>query len=288
MDQNLTADSLIHARFMIPANSGETIYCDARFPGIEGDALPVIIFAHGFKGFKNWGSIPYICESLARRGFYTIAMNFTHNGVEGHRQDFTRLDRFEANTFTREVEELQDAVSAVSNGAVPLSVRASERIGIIGHSRGGGISLLEAADDPRVRAVAVWASVASFHRFTERQIDIWRRDGFFESKNMRTGQMMRLGSDLLADLEMNSDQLDITAAAERFGRPLLILHGEQDLSVRIEDGEEIASHARPELTEFVRIPTANHTFGAVHPFEGTNPILEDAISRTAGFFHRHL
>lgn len=273
---------------MIPASDGETIYCDARFPGIEGSALPVVIFVHGFKGFKNWGSNPHICDSIARRGFYTIAFNFTHNGVEGDSKEFTRLDKFSRNTFSREVGELRDVIDAVADRRLPVPERAGKGIGVIGHSRGGGITLIETSNDPRVGAVAVWASVAGFDRYTDAQKQRWRETGFLESKNMRTGQMMRLGVDLLEDLELHADELDVGAAAKRLARPLLILHGEQDLSVRIEDGEELARRADPDTTQFVRIPRTNHTFGAVHPFEGTNAVLEEAIDRTATFFRQHI
>ncbi|MDB5032995.1 MAG: alpha/beta hydrolase fold protein [Chlorobi bacterium] len=276
--------TLSHIPFTLRASDGEPIFCDARF--IDGaDGLPVVIFVHGFKGFKEWGSIPFICESMARRGFYAISFNFSHNGVEGNSGEFTRLDRFERNTFSREVRELQEVVDAVAAGAVPHPEQIlSGEIALIGHSRGGGIAILEAGNDPRVRGVAAWGSVADFNRYSPAQRNRWRAGGVFETKNMRTGQIMRLGLTLLDDIEANSDALDIGAAAASLHRPLLILHGEQDLAVRIGDGERLASLGDPAFTEFVPIPRANHTFGAAHPFAGSNPVLDEAIERTAEFF----
>ncbi len=270
--------------FSLPTPNGEVLSCDARFPDGSGE-LPAVIFVHGFKGFKDWGSIPHICESLARRGFYVVSFNFSHNGVEGNSQEFTRLDRFERNTFSREVDELEAVIDQVATGELPRRERASrERIGLLGHSRGGGIALLAAAESPRVRSVTVWASVSDFNRYTDRQKEIWRAAGVFETKNMRTGQIMPLGVGLLEDLELNTARLDIGSAAARLARPLLILHGEQDLTVRLEDGERLASLADPALTELEKIPRTNHTFGAVHPFAGTNEVLEHAIDRTTTFF----
>ncbi len=279
---------IAHAPFTITADDREVLFCDVRCPA-EGGPFPVVIFTHGFKGFKEWGSIPYICESLARRGFYTVSYNFSHNGTEGHGEEFTRLDRFAENTFSREVSELRRMVDAVVDGEPPsFQLADPARIGLVGHSRGGGITLLEAWQDERVRAVTVWAAVADFDRYTERQKNAWRRDGYMESKNMRTGQMMRLNLSLLEDLERNRPSLDIGKAAAELHKPLLILHGEQDLTVRIEDGERLAALADPALTEFVPIPGAAHTFGAVHPFEGTNPVLEYAIDRTVSFLGKFL
>jgi dienelactone hydrolase len=282
-------DTIVHQRFSIAASDGETLYGDARFPAQGSSALPVVIFIHGFKGFKDWGSIPYICESFARHGFYALAFNFSHNGVEGHSSEFTRLDRFARNTFSREVRELHEIVDAVVARTIPDADRVdAKRIALVGHSRGGGIAILEAARDERVGAVAAWASVADFNRYSEAQKKRWRESGYFETKNMRTGQIMRLDVTLLEDLEKNEALLDVGAAAAALGRPFLILHGEQDLSVKIDNGEALAAKGTAGMTEFIPIPRTNHTFGAVHPFAGTNPVLELAIERTAAFFRHRL
>jgi len=275
--------------FAVATSDGETLHADARFPDEPPGALPVVIFVHGFKGFKDWGSIPHICESMARRGFYVVSFNFSHNGVEGNSQEFTRLDKFAANTFSREVRELRELIDAIGNGDLPHAGRAdATRIALIGHSRGGGIALLEAARDARVKAVAAWGSVADFNRYSEAQRRRWREAGVFETKNMRTGQIMRLNITLLDDLETNLASLDIPTAAASLGRPLLVLHGEQDLTVRIADGERLGSLGDRSMTEFVPIPRTNHTFGAVHPFQETNPVLEEAIDRTATFFRERI
>ncbi|MEO5929212.1 MAG: alpha/beta fold hydrolase [Candidatus Kapaibacterium sp.] len=276
--------ALSHIPFPLRASDGEQIFCDAWF--IAGaDPLPVVIFVHGFKGFKEWGSIPFICESMARRGFYAISFNFSHNGVEGNSEEFTQLEKFSRNTFSREVRELHDVIDAVATGDVPHPERVLPgEIAVIGHSRGGGIAILEAGNDPRVRGVAAWGSVADFNRYSPAQRKRWRDGGVFETKNMRTGQIMPLGVTLLDDIESNSDALDIGAAAASLHRPFLILHGEQDLTVRIENAERLASLGDPAFTEFVPIPRGNHTFGAVHPFAGSNPVLDEAIERTAEFF----
>jgi dipeptidyl aminopeptidase/acylaminoacyl peptidase len=275
--------------FLLTTSDGEPLAGNVRFrPDLAGP-LPVVIFVHGFKGFKDWGWGPYIGERLARTGFYAVAFNFSHNGVEGDGQEFTRLDRFARNTYSREVRELREMVDAIAGRELPESDRADpERIGLLGHSRGGGVAILEANNDGRVKAVAVWGAVSDFNRYTERQKAEWRRNGLIESKNMRTGQMMPLDLTLLEDLERNSADLDIVTAASKLGRPLLIVHGEQDLWVRIEEGERLAAAADPSLTRFIPIPGAAHTFGAVHPFAGTTDQLEYAIDQSISFLQVNL
>ena len=289
MNNSSAMPSVEKIPFTLTAKEGDVLFCDARFPSNAAAQLPVIIFTHGFNGFKEWGSIPYVCESLAQRGFYVVSFNFSHNGVEGNGVDFTRLDKFATNTFSREVRELGDVVDAVVDGETPRpEFAAPDHVGLVGHSRGGGVVLLEASTDERVRAVATWAAVADFNRYSQPQLERWRAAGYLENKNMRAGQIMRLDISLLNDLERNAEILNITRAAADLERPLLILHGEQDLTVRIEDGERLAAAADPNLTEFVPIAQTAHTFGAVHPFEGSNPALEFAIDRTAGFLKKFL
>lgn len=281
-----TAGSISHIRFNLATEGNEPLRCDVRYAITTLSPLPVVIFAHGFKGFKEWGSIPYICTRLAAVGFYVLSFNFSHNGVEGDSEEFTRLDRFRENTISREVDETIALVDAVSRQAVPDAERIiPSEISLLGHSRGGGIVLLAASRSSKVRRVVTWAAVATFHRYTDAQRRRWREQGYLEVVNGRTGETMQLGEALLDDIESHAEELNVLRAAHDLGRRLLVLHGEQDLSVRIDDAEAIVAAADPALTTFVRLPQTNHTFGAVHPFDGSNPVLDRAIDISTDFLH---
>ena len=276
--------NILHEQHSITASEGEEIFLDVRLPELS-KALPIVVVAHGFKGFKDWGFFPYACESLAKNGFYVVNFNFSHNGTEGHGSDFTRLDRFARNTFSREIRELREVIDAVTEGRTPYAERAdAENLQTIGHSRGGGIALLQGAADSRVKRISTWAAVSTFKRYTDSQQKRWHNDGYIEVPNARTGQIMRLNVELLEELELNSDAFSVTKAAAQFHRPLLILHGEVDLSVEIVNGERLHQASRDNLTEFVRIPKTGHTFGIVHPFEGTTEAFETVLEKTSGFF----
>ena len=53
-----------------------------------------VIFVHGFKGFKDWGFVPYLCNYFAEQGFFTITFNFSHNGIGDNPLEFTELEKF--------------------------------------------------------------------------------------------------------------------------------------------------------------------------------------------------
>ncbi len=248
------------------------------------NSAPCLILVHGFKGFKDWGFFPYIANYFANEGYFVLTFNFSHNGVGENLAKFTELDRFAENTFSLEISELSELIQAYKNGF--FGKISNNKIGLIGHSRGGAISLLTASKMKEISAVAVWASVANFDRYSKRQKEEWRKKRKFEVLNTRTKQVMALNVSLLDDLEKNKDELlNIEKAVKNLHRPLFIAHGEQDLSVKIKEGEMIYNWADKSLTNFFRIPSTGHTFNMKHPFEGSDPIVENLLNETKIFFN---
>ena len=47
----------------------------------SGANLPIIIFCHGFKGFKDWGTFNLMAETFARNNFIFVKFNFSYNGT---------------------------------------------------------------------------------------------------------------------------------------------------------------------------------------------------------------
>ena len=251
------------------------------------NSSPCIIYVHGFKGFKDWGFVPYSAEFFARAGYFVLTFNFSHNGTGDSLAKFTELDRFAENTFSLEIEELNELIDAYKNGF--FGKISGKGIGLVGHSRGGGISLLTASKRKDVNAVATWASVANFDRYTERQKERWREKGVFEVLNTRTKQVMKLNTSLLEDIEKNKDDyLNIGKAVRNLNIPLLIAQGEQDLAVKPSEAEKLFSFSNKDLTELFLIPGAGHTFNAAHPFEESNPKLELLLNKTLKFFNNNL
>ena len=223
---------------------------DFRLKTKEGDFLNInafgfeniksstcLIFVHGFKGFKDWGFFPYTAKYFADKGYFVLSFNFSHNGVDDHGFDFNRLDKFAENTISLEISELVQIINAYKNGFFEENVFG--KICLIGHSRGGAVSLLNSLIE-KVDAYIVWASVDKLDRYTNRQKTELRKQGFVEVLNSRTNQMMRMNISSLEDIEKNkSGSLSIENAVKDLHKPLLIVHGEQDLTVPIAEGEQI-------------------------------------------------
>ena len=251
------------------------------------ESAPCLFFVHGFKGFKDWGFWPYSGNYFAERGFFVLTFNFSHNGIGDNLTELSELDKFANNTFSLELEELNEIIDAYLNDF--FGNTKNERIGIVGHSRGGGEALIVSSIRKEINAVATWAAVENFNRYSERQAKEWRKNGVFEVLNTRTNQMMRLNVSLLEDIENNKkDKLNIEKAVKKLNKPLLIIHGEQDLSVPLKEGEHIYDWSNKDLTEFHKIKATGHTFDITHPFESSNRKFDFVLDKTLNFFNKNL
>jgi uncharacterized protein len=273
--------------FNITNRHGDVIRGNIHSADANGHA-PLAIICHGFKGFKDWGMFPHAADVLASRGITAIRFNFSLNGVGEDPLNFTMLDRFERNTVSREIDDLGDLIDAVTTGDLAVPGTDCGKLAVIGHSLGAGVCIVKTLEDVRIRAAVSWAGVASFDRWGPKFKKQWREQGRMEILNQRTNQLMPMGIAMLNDLEENETRFDVCGAARELRRPLLLLHGEQDVSVPIEEGQRIREAADPSLTTMHSIPNADHTFGAVHPFAGSTPALEQLLELTSGWLKQEL
>lgn len=275
------------AAFILEGGHLGPIRGDVRRPVSAGDDAAIVV-CHGFKGFKDWGFFPYVCRELAERLTRpVVSFNFSGSGIGEDPESFTELDRFERNTFSKEVRDLRTVLDAAASGDLP-QLAAVEKFGLLGHSRGGVSAVVTAAEDERVAAVVTWSAVARLDRWDAETVEKWRREGRIEVLNARTGQMMPLGRELLEDIEENAERLDVRRAAKRLRVPYLIVHGTEDESVDVEEAEAVAQAAPEEWSRYQPIPGAGHTFGAVHPFQGTTEHLSQALDATVRWFRSAL
>jgi len=261
----------------LPGVLGE-ILIDVRAGG-RGSPRPAVVVVHGFKGFKDWGLWPTLAERLARAGLSAVTLNLSGSGVDDS-GEFVYPERFGHNTFSAELQDLRRVTDALAGGE--LGVAPPSAMGLLGHSRGGGIAVLHAASDVRIKALATWAAISTVERWPASQRAAWSSAGATEVKNVRTGQVLPLYPDVLDDIERNAAALDIEAAAARLAVPWLIVHGTDDEAVALAEGQRLAAAAPG--ARLLAVEGAGHTFGAVHPWRGPTPALERVEDATLAFF----
>ena len=278
--------TVIERAFRLENASGEPIRCNLRRPEGAGP-FPAVIVLHGFKGFKDWGMFPPTARRLAADGLATVAMNASRNGVGESLTEFTELESFARNTPGHEERDVRRVVDAIAGGEVDAALDAG-RIGILGHSFGGGVALLAASRDERIRCVVTWAALATFDRYPERSKAQWREKGRLDVPNQRTGQILWLDREVLEDGERNRDAYDVRAASQRIRAPLLAVHGERDEAVDVQSATDIVEWAASAEKRALVIPATGHTFGAVHPWAGPTPAWEEAVAASSEWFRAHL
>lgn len=271
-------------RWEMDPGDGVPIRGDLRFP-VGTEPRSAVVICHGFKGFRSWGFFPPLAGALARRGHAVVTFDFSRNGVGADGVDFSALELFAENTHSRNLEEIRMVLDALAEGR--LFHYAPERIGLFGHSRGGGEAILAAAEDRRVQALVTWAAISTVERWPDDAVEQWQRGETVQIPNARTGQEMPIRPLFWRDLERNRDRLDIAGAAERVDVPWLIVHGEDDTSVSPDDARALFAVAG-EKAELLLIEGGDHTFGARHPFTSASPELSVASQSTAGWFDAFL
>jgi pimeloyl-ACP methyl ester carboxylesterase len=268
----------------LPGALGE-ILLDVRAGG-RSSPRPAVLIVHGFKGFKDWGMFPPLAERLARAGLSAVSLNLSGSGVNDS-GEFVWPERFGHDTYSAELDDLGRVLDALPRAE--LGVAPPSSIGVVGHSRGGGLGVLLAAQDRRVSALVTWAAISSVERWAPAEQRAWRASGVMTIENKRTGQHLPLYPDVLDDIErLAAGRLDILGAAARLRVPWLILHGTADESVSPLEGEALHAAGAPAGARHLPVEGAGHTFGTVHPWQGETPQFRLVLDETLGFLAAHL
>lgn len=281
-----------HKNILLPGPHALPLLTDIFLPEDPAPA-PVLIYAHGFNGFKDWGNFDLIARQFAGAGFVLLKFNFSHNGTSPeHPEEFVNLEAYANNNYTKELDDLgavMDWAVAAENPYAPYIDKT--RLGLIGHSLGGGIVLLKAGEDARVKAVATWAAISKcqtpWSSWPPEKMKQWQENGVTYITNSRTGQELPLGYQLVEDFEQHQQRLDIAAAVKRLNIPLLICHGTADPSVPFDSALNIKSW-KPDAQLFAL--DSDHVFGRRHPWPETAlpEATQQVVTTTISFFKTNL
>ena len=271
--------------FIIDGSAGKPIYIDITFKKTNCPKN-IVLFSHGFKGFKDWGPFPKIAEYFAENNFVFVKFNFSYNGTTiDNPMNFEDLDAFGNNNFSKELDDLGLVIDYLLTSNELNQDFISNKVTLFGHSRGGAISLLKSAEDDRIANVVSWASPSNLiDRLPIKEKAVkWKQTNVAYIYNGRTKQNMPMYYQFYENCIANADRLNIEKAVSNLKVPHLLIHGDADHTVYVKEAYKMKSWNKN--TKLHIIKDANHVFDGYHPFNSDvfPKDLKEAIDLTINF-----
>lgn len=262
----MTVQKINHINnIIIEGSDKKPILTDITFiPSSE--PKPVIFFSHGFKGFKDWGHYNRMATEFALQGFVFVKFNFSHNGITRQTPDeFNDLEAFGNNNFSKELNDLGKVIYWIENNDLIRDEIKADELFLIGHSRGGGISILKANEDTRIKKIVSWAAPCDFdNRFGTDEMIKWKESGVMYVENSRTHEQMPMYYQIADDYYKNKSRLNIPLAVKELQIPFMIVHGTSDDVVSVNEARLMKSWCPN--AKLLIIEDGDHCFGTCHPF----------------------
>ncbi|MFM2048397.1 MAG: hypothetical protein RI955_945 [Bacteroidota bacterium] len=287
MNGEITKSKMISRKeFVLQGSKGKPVLVDITFSDKNiNSAKPVIVFCHGFKGFKDWGTFNLIANWFAQNGFVFAKFNFSHNGTTlSNPTDFIAVEDFGNNNFLFELNETKSVIDFMLQYQFTEFKIDKNNICIIGHSRGGGTAILAGAQHQAIKKIIAWAPVHEFLKYwSDAELQKIKTEGVLWIENARTKQRLPMYYQYWENYEQHIHQLHIPTFVKQLTKPLLVLHGKADETLNFNHSEEIKSW-NPNQVSLELFETMNHTFGGKHPWlqnylpDDTMKILESSLA----------
>ena len=247
---------------------------------------PIIVFCHGYKGFKDWGAWHLMANEFAKNKFLFIKFNFSHNGgTVSNPIDFPDLEAFGNNNYTKELDDLEAVINWICNHNELKKEGNINNISLMGHSRGGGIISIKAKEDLRIKNIISLAGVSDYKtRFPKNDdLEHWKNNDVYYVQNGRTKQQMPHYYQFYKNFIDNEERLTISSVIKQLKIPHLIIHGDADTSVNVD--EAYLQHKWNPRSQLFIVKDANHVFGISHPWKEKemSKHLKECVERVISF-----
>lgn len=270
----------------IEGGGRQYVHADLRSASPD-EGRPLVIVSHGFLGYRRWGFFPFLSERLAAAGFHVMTISFSRCGVDEETGRITNPELFASNSVGAEIEDLLAACEAARSAGFPLR-SAGHRWGLMGHSRGGAVSILTAPRVPEAASIVTWSSLAKLDRYTDRRKEEWKRSGRLPFNEGRADTGLWLDYSYYEDIDRNREAYDLPGRASELGVPHLIVHGRRDAAVTMKEERLLVQYPPRSERSFEIIEGCGHTFGVRHPMKKPPAPLEKAVGLTVDWFRRTL
>lgn len=257
---------------------------------VEEAARGVVLLAHGFRGYKDYGFIPLLAKKLAAEGYLAHRFNFSHSGMTHGHGEFDPVT-FSTDTWNKQVSDLLCVIEAVNSGVLE---GGELPLVLFGHSRGAVTTLLasgrhsESPSLSHLRGLITAASPVDACRLKSADRDSFVRNGYMEAPSSRTGQTLRIDAAWLREQQADPEGHDVVTQAGRVRVPVGIIHGLDDSTVQSEDAVFLAE-AVGDRAIMRLIDGGNHVFNTPNPADSgdrPSPQLQQLQQHVLDLCHR--
>ena len=207
---------------------------DYTFHEGEKGSKNIVVLGHGVTGNKDRPFVVALGEGLAAAGISALRFSFSGNG--------TSEGNFTDSTISKEVEDLGAVLDHLKGYAVCY----------VGHSMGGAVGVLRASEDKRIQLLISLAGMVHTKAFAQREFgDVTPDEGF-----MWDEPDCPLSQAYMDDLTQINTVIDLSP---QITIPWLLVHGDEDDVVPIEDSRDILAKANSQA-QLITLEGANHVF----------------------------
>ena len=225
-----------------------------RPAGSRAKALPLVLLVHGGPWGRVAWSDPDQSEDLLRaqffanRGYAVLVVNY--RGSTGYGQSFALAAVGEFGG------KMQDDLFDAVHWAIARGIADPERIAVIGHSYGGYATLMALAQQPRQFACGIDIAgptdlvklIESFPSYWELELSHW---------------YSYVGDPAVTADRERMEKVSPLHLADRFERPVLIIQGEKDVRVPLQQSTAMVEALRKagKSVEYVALDELGHALG---------------------------
>ncbi len=226
---------------------------------IPNQASALVITSHGFTSTKESKIYQELQEELNTRSIGTLRYDYYGRGESD--------GQFEETTLTKTLASLQAVIQYART-------QGNYKIGLIGSSFGGLLSLLAAARDPLIQALALKSSVVDpilfwKNRLNPQRIEQWKKEGILHYDDC--GEKFDLNYTFWEDLQT----YHTLEEAKNIHCPTLIVHGDQDTVVPISQSQALSNILH---TPVQTVAEANHDYAKPEQYAQVKKTIVDFIT----------
>lgn len=224
----------------------------------------IIILCHGFSSNKDSQTFPTLERIFNDKNISTFRFDFYGHGESG--------GKFEDITISEAVDDILNAIKFLKN-------KKFKKIGLVGSSFGGMASIIAASKSKDLYILALKSPVSNqmeklLVKYNNKNVKKWKEKGFIYYESGKLGKLKLNYSFFEDSMKINGYE-----AAKKISIPTLVVHGDKDESVPIEQSIRLSKIIKNCKLEIIK--DADHRYTKPEYFEKCINLISNFIIKNS-------